>query len=381
MTKSISLQGKIYIVRLLFCLTTLALLAINDVACRKQVGDHLWLLFGGLLYPQLGHLLFGRLDVSRRRGHVLFLADGMFVGAVIAALDFAPLPGVILVIISLFNWMVVGGAPLLAMGTLFMVFGMLTMGATPDRFVFDTTATCNATNWIASLIAIGYFLIVARIIHRLIGELRLKQVEFQARSDSASSARVMAEQALLAVLPGSVAQAMADEGSLPPESIPDASLLLLSFQTPAGASPDLVEMQEALSVCEPILSRHGLEHVKSFGNQILAFSRWPTGPDDAVSAYREIGSYIRDHGSPVALLRGILHQGPVMLGLVHAERLNIDLFGRPANELLSVAANAMQGQDTGLMVSHDAYQQLSNPSGYTELPSSKNHPVFYRYPA
>jgi hypothetical protein len=378
MTKSISLQGKIYIVRLLFCLTTLALLAVNDIVCRQQASDHLWLLIGGLLYPQLGHLLFGRLDVSRRSGHLLFLADGMFVGAVIAALGFAPLPSVILVVISLFNWMVVGGAPLLALGALFMTFGMLTMGTTPDRFTFDTTAACNVTNWLASLIAIGYFLIVARIIHRLIGELRLKQVEFQARSDSASSARVMAEQALLAVLPGSAAHAMAEKGRLAPESIPNASILLLNFQTLDGTSPNLEAMQEALSVCESILARCGLEHVKSFGNQMLAFSRLPSGPDDAVRAYREIDNYFRDHDRQVSLLRGILHQGLATLGLVQAGRLNLDLFGHPVNELATMAASPLQRQNAGLMVSHAAYQHLSNPSGYTAIPSPETGPVFYR---
>lgn len=380
MTKNILLQGKIYIVRLLFCLTTLSLLVVNDAICREQAGDHLWLLFGGLLYPQLGHLLFGRLDVSRRRGHVLFLADGMFVGAVIAALGFAPLPGVILVVISLFNWMVIGGAPLLAMGTLFMSFGMLAMGASPDRLNFDAAAACNVTNWLASLIAIGYFLIVARIIHRLIGDLRLKQVEFQTRSDSANSARVMAEQALLAALPGTVAQTMAAKGSLSPESIPDASVLLLSFQTPDNLSPNLEAMKEALSVCDPILIRYGLEPVKSFGNQVLAFSRQPSGPDDAVKAYLEIGNFLKDHGIQASLLRGILHQGSLTLGLVQAERLNLDLFGPTMNELLTASGYLMEGQDAELMVSHGAYQRLSNPSGCTAIPSPETGPVFYRCP-
>jgi hypothetical protein len=188
----------------------------------------------------------------------------------------------------------------------------------------------------------------------------------------------MAEQALLAVLPGSVAQTMAEKGALAPESIPDASLLLLSFQTSDGTSPGLEAMQEALSVCEPILSRRGLEHVKSFGNQALAFSRQPSGPDDAVRAYREIGNYLRDHGSHVSLLRGILHQGQVSLGLVQAERLNLDLFGLPMNELATAAMNPMQGQEAGLTVSHGAYQNLSNPSGYTSIPSPETGPAFYR---
>lgn len=380
MPEPFSLQGRIFFVRLLFCLTTLALLAANDAFCRGQPGDHLWLLMGGILYPLLGHVLFGRLDISRRRGHVLFLADGMFVGAVIAALQFALLPGVVLAVISLFSWMVVGGAVLVALGMLFMFLGMLTMGMNPFAVEFVPTTGCTLSNWLASLIAVAYFLIVARIIHRLIGDLRLQQVKFQARSDSASSAQAMAEQALLAVLPASAAQKMAGAGEFAPERIEAATVLLLDFRMDDNGSPGLDTMQDALLVCDTILARHGVELIKSFGSQALAASRNPSGPDEACAAFLEIATFFKDHGHRISSLRGILHHGAVTMGLVQPERLNLDLFGTPLDELARLAA-APSLRSPGLIASGSAYRLLSQPSDFIPLPDEDSLPPCYRHSA
>lgn len=380
MPETFSLQGRIFFVRLLFCMTTLALLAANDAFCRAQPDDHPWLLVGGILYPPLGHVLFGRLDISRRRGHVLFLADGMFVGAVIAALQFALLPGVVLVVISLFNWMVVGGTVLVALGLLFMFLGMLTMGMNPFAAEFVPSGGCAVSNWLASLIAITYFMIVARIIHRLIGDLRLQQAKFQARSDSASSAQAMAEQALLAVLPPSAAQKMADAGEFVPERIEAATVLLLDFRTDDNGSSVLDTIQDALLVCDRILARHGVELIKSFGNQALAASWNSSGPAEACAAFLEIDTFFKDHGHRISSLRGILHHGAVTMGLVQPERLNLDLFGTPLDELARLAT-APSLQAPGLFASASAYRLLSKPSDFSPLPDETSRPACYRHSA
>ncbi len=379
MPETFTLQARIFLVRLLFSMTTLALLAANDVICRGQPGDHLWLLAAGFLYPPLGQALFGRLDISRRRGHVLFLADGLFVGAVIAALQFALLPGVVLVVISVFNWMVVGGVMLVALGMLFMFLGMLAMGMNPFMAEFVPSDGCAVSNWLASLIAVTYFLIVARIIHRLIVDLRLQQVEFQTRSDSASMAQTMAEQALLAVLPPGAAQTMAAAGRFVPERS-EATLLLLDFRKDNQDSPDLDGMQDALLVSDRILSRHGVELIKSFGSQALAASRSRTGADDACAAFLEIATFFKDRGHPISSLRGILHHGPVTLGLVQPERLNLDFFGTPLDELARLAA-APSLQAPGLFASESAYRLLSQPSDFSPLPDEASRPACYRYSA
>lgn len=365
-----TLQGKIYILRVLLCVTTLILLIVNDALCRGQPSDHLWLLVGGLLYPHIGHLLLGRLDISRRRGHVLFVADGMFVGAVIGALEFSLLPSLVLVVINLFNWMVVGGPMLVSLGITFLFGGALMTGASPTLLTMGSPIACSAASWLAAFIAIGYFMIVARIIHRLVGELRLQQVEFQARSDSASSAKIMAEQALLAVLPVSAAQKMADKGDLPAEVVQDATLLLLDFAAGDGSSPALDVLKDAFQACTMILARHGAELVKTFGSQAIAFSRKDSGPDDAFKAFLEIDNFFRNHHGLVTAksaqlsLSGRLHLGTVTIGLVQPERLNLDLFGESVDELTELAAESENRQIPALIVSSSAYRKLHKQADF-----------------
>lgn len=381
--QGMSLQAKIYIVRTLFCLTVLALLAINDVLCRGQPGDHPWLLAIGLLYPHIGHLLFGRLDVSRRRGHLLFMADGLFVGAVTGALEFAMMPSLVLVVISLFNWMVVGGPILVLLGSTFMLTGMLTSGASLDASHLLPGGTCFASDGLAVFIAIGYFLIVAGIIHRLVGELRLQQVEFQARTDSASTAQTMAEQALLAVLPPSAAQKMADTGDCPAEHLPAATVLLLELTAADAAPPTLDDIKEALPLCNAILERHGLELLKTFGQQAIALSRKESGPDDAFKAFLEIDIHFRNLGGQLApdsvhlSVRAVLHVGNVTVGLVHPERLNLDLFGNTMKELGRLMKESAELGEPGLIVSASAYLHLKQPAGlkpiHPDQPESTNY--------
>lgn len=368
-----SLQTKIYVVRILFCLTTLALLAMNDAFCRGQPGNHPWLLAIGLLYPHLGHLFLGRLDISRRRGHLLFMADGLYVGAVTGALEFAMMPSLVLVIISLFNWMVVGGPILVLLGGTFMFAGMLISGSSPDVSHLLSGSTCLASDGLAVFIAIGYFLIVAGIIHRLVGELRLQQVEFQARSDSASTAQAMAEQALLAVLPPSAAQQMADTGDCPTEHLPSATLLLLELSGPGATAPTLDDAKEVLPLCNAILERHGVELLKTFGRQAIALSRKASGPDDALKAFVEIDKHLMNHDSPFGTertrlsMRAALHIGGVTAGLVHPERLNLDLFGTAMDELGGLMKESAEQGRPGLIVSASAYRKMSLTAGLTPL--------------
>jgi hypothetical protein len=379
------LPGKIYVVRVIFSVMTLVLLAVNDAVCHGRLGHHAWLLLAGVLYPHLGHLLLGRFDISRRRGHALFLIDGLFVGAVIGALEFAMLPSMVLVVISLFNWMIVGGPILVALGITLMFAGMMTGGAVNSVFLAGASTTCNAADWLASAILLGYFLIVARIIHQLVGELRMQQAAFQARSDSASMAKNLAERALLAVLPASAAQTLAEKNELVPEFVQGATLLLFEIGPNDNHVPSLDSLKDTFHVCEMIMARHGIELVKTFGRRAIAISRRESGPDDAITAMTEIDNYFADHRSLTTsanvrcTLRGTFHYGPVTIGLVQPERLNLDLFGETVDELAKLAALAGIPPSTKLIASPVAYRKLRNPASFIPFQNNGAIPSCYLY--
>lgn len=365
---------------------TLVLLAVNDAFCHGRPGHHGWLLLAGVLYPHLGHLLLGRFDISRRRGHALFLIDGLFVGAVIGALEFAMVPSTVLTVISLFNWMVVGGPILIALGITLMFAGMMTAETIYPIFLASPDiAACNASDWLASAILLGYFLIVARIIHQLVGELRLQQAEFQARSDSASAAKNLAERALLAVLPVSAAQTLAEKGILAPQSVQGATLLLVEYSPDDNHAPSLDDLKDTFNICDMIMARHGIELVKTFGRRAIAMSRRENGPDDALKAMMEIDNFFADHhplADPANIhrsLRGVLHHGPVTLGLVQPERLNLDLLGETVDELTKLSVLADSQPAAKLIASPAAYRKLRNPADFVSLQGNGSIPSCYLY--
>lgn len=365
----------------------LLLLAVNDAYCHGRPGYHVWLLLAGMLYPHLGHLLLGRFDIRRRRGHALFLIDGLFVGAVIAALEFAMLPSTVLAVVSLFNWMVVGGPILIALGITFMFGGMLTAGAGYLVFPAGAGAACNAADWLAIAILLGYFLIVAHIIHRLVGELRLQQAEFLGRADSASMAKNLAERAMLKILPASAARQLAETGELRPETIQHATLLLVEcVSNDSQAAHTLEEMKDAFHVCDMIMTRHGIELIKTFGQRGIALSRKESGPDDVINTMAEIDNFFADHSFLAGAtnvrrrtIRGVLHHGPVTFGLVQPERLNLDLLGKTVDELTKLSALAVDQPAAKLIASPTAYRKLRNPADFVPLQSGGSMPSCYLY--
>lgn len=348
----------------------LVILALSDTLCHNSPGSHGWLLFTGLAYPHLGHLLLGRFNIRRRRGHVIFIVDGFFVGAVVAALDLAVVPSAVLVAINIFNWMIIGGPTLIALGITAMLAGMATLGSSATEALQGSITSCASTDWLASGILICYFLIVARVIHQLVEEMHQQQTRLQAEFDATVNARNLAERALLAVLPPSVGQMLSEKGEVMPTTIDNATLLLVEFDPGNTNAPSVSNLTDAIKICDLILTRHGFELIKTFGHRALAMSRAESGPDNAIMAAREISSHLADHyslpgaSSTPGFIRVAMHCGSVTLGLVQPERLNLELLGEAVDRLTILAATTASQPSPTVVASVAAQRRLLNPAGF-----------------
>lgn len=371
-----------YVIRVIFSGMALVILAVSDAICRTGSGEHAWILLAGAAYPHIGHLLLGRFDVRRRRGHLLFIIDGLFIGAVVGALQLAIIPSAILITIVLFNWMVVGGATLVAFGSTALLGGLAITKPADIVFPGNSAGVCSAPEWLAISVLIGYFLIVARVIHQLMGELNQQKGELLARTDAASNARNLAERTLLAILPPSIAQALSERGAVPPSTLDSATLLLFELDW-GRVSPSIDDLADAFKVCNTILSRHGLEFLKTQGNRAMAMSHRDNGPSAALAASNELINYFADHraliGSTEAHrnIRMVMHHGPITIGLVQPERLNMEVIGETVDGLMTLAAIIPRLPPGSLAVSVAAHRKLGDSSRLVLAPVDGLTPPCY----
>lgn len=366
----------------MFGLMAALLLAVNDTSCHGQPGAHPFLLLAGLAYPHLGQVILGRRDPDLRHGHTLFLLDGLYAGSVIAALEFSWLPSLALFVICLFNWMTVGGARLTGLGLALLFAGTLLSGDMTTLLAHGVATDCNATLWLAACLFAAYFLIVAHVIHMLFGNLQRQQARLHAQVDAANSARSLAERALLSAFPPSVARQIEVTGSHSPETLQAADLLLIELTTHDTLSADLAPLQATWQVCETILTRHGVELIKTCGNRGIALGRGNAGPKALVAAAREILTYFSDHAAPSTMENGrpqriLIHRGGVTLGLVQPERLNLDLSGPGMEALLTFSAQTAQRAPRGLIVSPIAFRHLLDGNDFAPMPDDTDTPLCY----
>jgi class 3 adenylate cyclase len=359
-------QAHLHALRVLLTAMVLVMLLINDAVCRKQPSAHFWLILVGVTYPHIGHLMFRRVEGRHRRGYTVFVFDGLFSGAVMAAIGLASVPSTILVAINLFNWMLVGGPILIAMGVTAGLAGIALAGAAAT---WSPASACATSDALAGLLLIGYFLVVAGIIHRHIGNLRVQQVRYQSKSDATLRARKRADRTLFSLVPASARDLLAKEGELPTQTLDATTLLMVEFTWEGSKSPSVADIADCFQVCEAVTSRHGFECIKTFGRRYLSISRAQSGPDDAVAAAREVNNFLLDHQSFVGTvtgqrsLRAFVHCGTVSLGLVQPSRLNLDILGEPMETLNALATFAADQLMVSIIISTAAQRRMLNPSG------------------
>lgn len=373
------LQGKVYAIRIVYSIMISAMLGSGDGLCHGRPFAHGWLIIILLLYPHAGHLLFGRFDIRRLRGRIMLFIDGLIGGAAIFALGFSGMAWVFITAILLFNWMVIGGLTLLLPGILTITTGLLTMNGIAN----PAPATCSLPDWISGMFLAVYLLIVAGVIHKLVQELGQHQVALQAESDALRHARALAEGALFSALPPGTARQLSDHGTIGMEEVDGATLLLLQMDLEPPRRPALELLAAWFQASDMILARHGFEIVKTFGSRALILGRTAT-PESGISSQHEIDAYFRSH-MPAGLFdgeqimtRAVLSSGPVRIGPVQEERLNLELAGTAADALAELTDALADMPAVRLAITPAAHDRIIDASGYVLHPGDDRLPAHYR---
>lgn len=342
------MPNKMYLLRVIYSLMAIVQIFIERDACASPIPLDGTVIATLVVYPHVGHLLFGRLT-TRRLGHVPFLADGAVTGMLVAALGFQLVPSVVLVAINLFNWIILGGATLATGGAIALIAGIVLF---PPAIVlpFDQFgSTCIESSAFASAILLTYLIAVGTVIFARVGELRHAQETLLLSRDAANGARKAAESALLAALPRRLRRSDSSLFSERPLHVEDALVarLCLSSKDPnamRGLWTDSSAWVETVRAIERALNRHQIDVVKTHGLVMLAFADGDDCVDRFLSAVLEARQHLADHGvlsTRDAVPRGtssmdlsaVAEMGDAEIRIVQPERLDVDIFGETMSRL------------------------------------------------
>jgi adenylate cyclase len=181
---------------------------------------------------------------------------------------------------------------------------------------------------------------------------------------------VRSERLLHNILPVSIAEKLKRDTGTIAEGFADVSVLfadIVGFTTycaslPPGETVDV--LNEIFSCFDALAYRHGLEKIKTIGDAYMVAAGLPiprpdhvrAAADMALDMQAEIHRYNRDHGSTFRLRIGI-HTGPVVAGVIGAQKFSYDLWGDTVN---TASRMESQGMEDSIQVTSVTFERLQH---------------------
>ena len=169
------------------------------------------------------------------------------------------------------------------------------------------------------------------------------------------------EELLLNILPKETAEELRETGTTTAKAFDAVTVLFTDFENFTLISKkmnaqDLVnEIHYCYSAFDTIITRHGLEKIKTIGDSYMCASGLPvkktTHAVDAVAAALEICDFIQQEkqkrlvsGLPFFEIRIGLHSGPVVAGIVGLKKFAYDIWGGTVNTASRLESSGQTGK-------------------------------------
>ena len=180
---------------------------------------------------------------------------------------------------------------------------------------------------------------------RLRDEERLRTAQVETAFQEAERQKQVAEGMLRNILPAKIAQELQSAGTVEPMYFEDVTIGFTDFvgftvATEKLAAEEIVGLlHEYFTAFDRIVSRYGLEKMKTIGDSYMFVSgmpdRRPSHPVDAVLAALEMVETVRAMARPNEgiewQMRVGLHTGPVIAGVVGIHKFAFDVWGDSVN--------------------------------------------------
>lgn len=179
------------------------------------------------------------------------------------------------------------------------------------------------------------------------------------------------DELLLNILPSEVAEELKSTGATKARLYDEVTVMFTDFVdfTKAGEKMNPEELVAELDTCfkafDAIISKHGIEKIKTIGDAYLAVCGLPNGEplhaEKIALAALEITDFIARRrqvlGDKAFDIRVGLHSGPVVAGIVGVKKFAYDIWGDTVN----TAARMQQGSEPGkINISETTHALLSN---------------------
>jgi len=191
-----------------------------------------------------------------------------------------------------------------------------------------------------------------------------------------------AENLLLNILPSEIAEELKETGQAAARNFNEVSILFTDFKDFIEISEQLsaqelvAELNECFKTFDGIISKHGLEKIKTIGDSYMAAGGIPAYDDNAakkiVSAALEMNEFIlKRHQSRKAAnklafqMRSGIHTGPVVAGIVGIKKFQYDIWGDTVNIASRMESNGVPGK---VNISAATYQILEEDNGFVFEP-------------
>jgi adenylate cyclase len=180
---------------------------------------------------------------------------------------------------------------------------------------------------------------------RLRDEERLRTTQMESAFREAERQKQETENMLRNILPEKIAGELQSRGSVEPKYFEDVTIAFTDFcgftlATEKLAAEEVVGLlHEYFTAFDRIISRYGLEKMKTIGDSYMFVSgmpdRRPSHPVDAVLAALEMVETVRNMAKPDEgidwQMRVGLHTGPVIAGVVGIHKFAFDVWGDSVN--------------------------------------------------